>query len=329
MLKMLLTSTVLSITFISGVVAQTIREDIDRETLELAEDCAVGLMALKTDLPSRWAALQRRIVTNTGEISALKVVQRRVDEIWAYDSKSNVTYTRGLFNTESMEVTESSEAFPMIYATYTVPNRILEKVESSGEWTEVKRKSQIGYSSTYPLGWSVGLYNSSLTGSLGMLDYLEGLFVEKGRKCLYAKRINNNLLTGIWGSLRAPAPYALKVTFDIKSRVPLEYSLIQFNGAITQDAIRDGKFVDVEKGQVEWREFKLSPKIVGKTKNGNQTINLPVRVKLLSVMNKGEEIELVNELYWKFGTEVPDSTFVDPTKAELIEPKFEIEPLKR
>ncbi len=318
----ILSAASLLVLFCATAQGQLIREDIEKKTLALAEECAANLLGLQTDLPTRWAVLQRRTSTNTGAIADLKINVSEVEEVWAHDSLRKITYSRGLFNSKGMSDVNATEAFPMGVFFHESPQQIVEKLDQN-DWIVVRKKSNIGYNCTFPLAWSVGLLNSARSGSMGSDQYLSGLFLGT-RSCLYAKQLNNNLVTGVWGSTTATFPfYALKVTFDIDRQVPTEYALVQFQGSITLDAVREGKFKEVEKGSVEWKEFRLDPKVVGKVKKDKEKILLPVKVRVLSVMNKGEEMECENELLWKFGKDVPDSVFVDPTKSPPQEPEFE------
>lgn len=302
-----------------------VRERINEKNVQLAEEWATEISALPAKLPERWATRQVRMQFNTAQLAELKVHETFVEEIAAKDG-DKAAYTKYSAGSKSHIVNRTTDGLGMQVTTAIRGNRKLFRIQKE-DWQQVEKIPNIGYPSTMPFNWCVGLLTSARSGSMGEDDYLTGIFRSHNRKCLAAWRNQEADLVSFWGLPTEPGgripPIAMRIIFDDTTHLISEYALVYFEDGVNLENIKRQDYRFIEKGEVEWSPETVSTK--PSESGAIQQLHVPVFIKVLSTMNKGEEIECENRIQWLFGDEVPDATFKDPRTSEFEEPIFPTE----
>jgi hypothetical protein len=296
-----------------------VQDRLNQESVEKAESYAVDLVAAMNDLPARWAARQRREIVNTIDLGNSKYSVTRSEEVWASDDRGGLVYTRfsnGDSKTDGTAPREEGGVFDRDVLTRTSLNQTMHKIGTE-PWTIVPKLPNIGSTSTHPYNWAFGGVNSARLGGMREPEYLNQKLFGQGRKCFVALSDKKGNLVSYWGVEDASKkPFLFQIVFSKEGR-PIDYSLLRFPRTTSKESIAKREFTRLEQATVQWKKF---PQV---QRNG-QPIFLPVRVEINSVLNKGQELECVNDIVWKFGRkEVPDSVFSDPAKSEIVEPDFD------
>lgn len=291
-----------------------IEERIAKENIESAQELAAELIARRSELPIPWSAKQTRTLINVARLQEALIFQESIEEINSFDTEERVQYSRILKGTGNANDPFGTDGIQR----FASDKEILVRIKGRA-WQVVDKIPHLNAPATDPFNWCMGFVNSARIGTLGE-DHLATIFYGLKRECLKAWKNKDGELVSFWGRLekqRSPIEpqMAFQVVFDTQRRTIVRYALLSFEQEVTLEKIAKGKFDVIESGKVTWKPHTVR----GKEK---LEMLLPVRVRLLSVMNPGEDIECVNTIQWLLGDNVPKSAFIDPRKSGFAEPTF-------
>ena len=284
-----------------------------------AEKLVDAIMARRTNLPQRWAVLQRREEVNSGDSKNGNLSEAWVEEFCAYDAKTQTMVRHVNQHDRGFQKGLRIEGWASSARSWSTPGLILYK-SNKEDWKYVPKLPKGYLSGSDPFSWYVAFMASVKFGDL-QEGHAARLTREDGRQCVHAKYVANQLV-GIWGKSGeaeklkrgyARPAVAYRLAFDPATQLPVEFSLLEFKNGLTTEAIEIQDFILGEKGRVEWKTYV--------TQDG-QRVTVPSVVRVLSTWNPREELECVNKLYWLFDDDVPDGVFDEPRGREPVEPAF-------
>ena len=301
-----------SVFSVAAIANGQLAETIKKKNVEEADSMAVDLVELRTALPDRWVALQRRSVIDTAQLDNLNIAGRWVEEFIAH--APNLDITRYAMSSKKFFAGEEVDGIPMTVLTYR-ENGLTHYKHVDEDWRVVPAIPNFGYKSSDPFSWCLGLQASERGGTMDD-GYLARLFWVKKRQCLFARESQRGLVS-YWGSPDKNAPpFVNSVEFDKKTRLPRSYAVLSFTDGVSEKATEERRFNVLERGEVQWKEYAYA--------KGKETIKimLPIHTHTLSVQFKNAELECNNEIYWILGDDVPNKVFEDPRKSGIVECKF-------
>ncbi|MEZ6135013.1 MAG: hypothetical protein R3C53_08905 [Pirellulaceae bacterium] len=288
-----------------------IQLEVEQSNIDEAESLAADWVAMRDDLPSRWAARQRRRTVNFVNLAESAISVTRIEELWAHDKEADVTYTRCTHGDP-----RRGNPFDMEVLSRDTPKQKLFKLGEK-PWEEVAKIPNTPYDCAFPLWWSLGWINSARSGSMHKADYLTLNLSGHGRACFAARHDKEGNLVSFWGNEKRKPRYVTKIVFSKSILVPLEYAMVAIpSGVAFKKSVAERKYSILEQGHVTWKPF---PEV----QRDGKAMLLPVHVEVQSVLNPGEELDCVNDIEWLFGKAVPQTVFADPLKAEIVEPEFD------
>ena len=156
-------------------------------------------------------------------------------------------------------------------------------------------------------------------------DFLSTFFFGPKNQPLAAWRNKESHLVYFWGGITMPdseiPPYATRVVFNKDTHLIDQYALVFVEKGVNEENLQKQDYRFVEQGEVKWSKVSIKSKDQ-KSQSQPEELYVPVRVRVISVMNEGEELEFTNHIQWLFGDDVPDSALVDPRSKEFQEVAF-------
>ena len=293
------------------------REQIVLEEIAKAEQYAVDLIAREKELPERWAAMQRRQIVNAADLEKLQMTRSWEEEVWGHSEQDSKTYGR-----LRLEVGPSENPFDGVVRA-TIADGKTSFAFGNQPWqtppTIPRRRLP-----TRPFSWCYGFPNFNAKWRIVWRELLAELVHEKRSELSsmqVARKTEDCILTGGGKTMRtARTPnkvglFVYKVEFSAAEKLPVRYSLLQMKKEVSKKAIEAGEFTIQVQGIVQWKRFQVGEK-------DGEPLYLPVRTEVQSSVNKGQDLECVNEIVWIFGRSVPDSMFLKPDDPKFAEPVF-------
>ncbi len=295
----------LSILLIASTSYGQLQLEMEAKLIERAEEYAMELLHKRTNLPAKWAALQEREVQHLTNIEKLEAGITQTTEFCAHHKATGVTVQRLTEKSHYDRGTDRTEALDMEKRIYKKPGLSLYKANSK-PWQIVPKVPYDGRPSTDPFNWCLANYGSTRSLDEG---YIDRIFEKK--VCVSAKEFKAGLRS-IWGNPHAQKkPSSLvSIDFDKHTHLPVSVSWDFYPEWDPKDYAKL-KHHTHSKAVVTWQEFK------------EVKIYLPIKIEMIETgALKREHLEVVNRIRWLLNDQVPDALFEDPTKHEIVEPRF-------